>query len=208
MEKDATEKQRRVEEDKLKNGTRICIDTEDDGWVQGEIIVIKPLPFIRGEKRNRRKYIIKTSETPDTIHGDHVVGEVGEVQLHEMDWWTVAEGGEDTDSGEDNSDGKEEGEGRRDTKKPKGTGQDTQQGQYSKGSKSGGGRVGKEHLSKSGGTRENGGVQEGGVASQRRGDNVMRMYDMIIYEMLSPGHRRCRSGRGRPGYGHAKSTRG
>ena len=41
--------------------------------------------------------------------------------------------------------------------------------------------MGKEHLSKSGGMRENGGMQEDGVASQRRGD--MRMYDMI-YEML------------------------
>ena len=39
-------------------------------------------------------------------------GEVGEVQLHEMDWWTVAEGGEDNDSGEDNSDEQEEGKGR------------------------------------------------------------------------------------------------
>ena len=45
VEKDATEKQRRVEEDKLKIGTRICIGTEDDGWVEGKIIVIKPLPF-------------------------------------------------------------------------------------------------------------------------------------------------------------------
>ena len=69
-------------EDKLKVGTRICIDTEDDGWVEGEIIVIKPLPFKGGEKRNRRQYIIKTSETHDTIHGYHVGGEVGEVQLH------------------------------------------------------------------------------------------------------------------------------
>ena len=108
---------KRTNSDKI--GTRICIDTEDDGWVEGEIIVIKPLRLKRGEKRNRRQYVIKTSETHDTIHGYHVRGEVGEVQLHEMDWWTVAEGGEDNDSGEDNSDGKEEGEERRDAKKPK-----------------------------------------------------------------------------------------
>ena len=53
-------------EDKLKVGTRICIDTEDDGWVEGEIIVIKPLPLKRGEKMNRRKYVIKTSETHES----------------------------------------------------------------------------------------------------------------------------------------------
>jgi hypothetical protein len=122
VEKDTTEKQKRAEEDKLKVGTRICIDTEDEGWVEGEIIVIKPMRFKRGEKRNRRQNVIKTSETHDTIHGYHVGGEVGEVQLHEMDWWTVVEGEEDNESGEDNSDGKEEGEGRRDAKTPKGQG--------------------------------------------------------------------------------------
>ena len=103
------------------------------------------------------------------------------MQLHEMDWWTVAEGAEDNDSGEDNSDEKEEGEGRRDAKKPKGTGQDTQQGQDNEVSKSGGGRGGKERKSKSGGMRENGGAQEDGMASQRRED--MEMY-AVLYEMF------------------------
>ena len=63
-------------------------------------------------------------------------GEVGEVQLHEMDWWAVEEGGDGTDSGEDNNGEKEEGEGRQVAKKPKGTGQDTWQGQDREVSKS------------------------------------------------------------------------
>ena len=153
VEKGATEKMQQEEEDKLKVGTRICMDTDDDGWVEGEIIVIKPLPLKRGEKRNRRKYVIKTSETHDTIHGYHVGGEVGAVQLHEMDWWAIKErqDGEDSDTDEDNNNEKEEGEGRKAAKKPKGTGQDTEQEQDKKVSKSGGGRVGKETLSKSGG---------------------------------------------------------
>ena len=52
VEKGATAKRRQEEEDKLKVGTSICIDTEDDGWVEGEIIVIKPLHAVqkRGEE--------------------------------------------------------------------------------------------------------------------------------------------------------------
>jgi hypothetical protein len=94
-----------------------------------------------------------------------------------MDWWTMAEGGEGTDSDEDDSEGGEEGEGRQDAKKPKGTGQVTQQGQDSEVSKTGGGRQGRGRQSKSGGMRENGGAQEDGVASQQRED--MQMYAMI-----------------------------
>ena len=142
------------------SGDQRCIDTEDDGWVEGEIVAINPLPFKRGEKRNRRKYVIKTSETHDTIqwHGYHVGGEVGAVQLHEMDWWAIKErqDGEDIDSDEDSNNEKEEGEGRQAAKKPKGTGQDTEQGQDKEVSKSGGGRVVKEKLSKSGGSRDKG----------------------------------------------------
>ena len=100
-----------------------------------------------------------------------------------MDWWAIKErqDGEDIDSDEDTNKEKEEGEGRQAAKKPKGTGQDIEQGQDKKVSKSGGGRVGEEHLLKSGGVRENGGMEEDGGASQRRED--MRMYDLIC-EML------------------------
>ena len=76
---------------------------------------------------------------------------MGEVQLHEMDWWTVAEGGEDDESGDDSNDEKEEGEGRQEAKKPKGSGQDTPQGT--------------EHEAlKPGGMKDNGGEQATGGA--------------------------------------------
>ena len=71
-------------------------------------------------------------------------------------------------------------------KKPKGTGQDTEQGQGKEVSKSGGGRVVKEKLSKSGRSRDKGkdidgrpsknrGMQEGEMVNQRRG-HVYRIY--------------------------------
>ena len=83
----------REEEDKLTEETRICIDTAEDGWVEGEIVIIKKLPKTRWGGRNKRKYAIKTSGSGphDTIHGYHVGGAAGEVQLHEMDWWTIRE---------------------------------------------------------------------------------------------------------------------
>ena len=93
------------------------------------------------------------------------------MQLHEMDWWTVAEGREDDESGDDSNDEKEEGEGRQEAKKPKGSGQNTPQGT-------------ENEALKTGGTKDNGGEQADEGVDQLRGER--EMYAMLC-EMFRSG---------------------
>ena len=85
----STDKQE--EDAALSIGATICIETEEDGWVEGDIVLIRSFPKTKREKRHRMKCIIKTSETEDTIHGYHdiVGGLKSEIQLCDMDWWRV-----------------------------------------------------------------------------------------------------------------------
>ena len=92
MSDGATDKQE--EEAALAIGAKVCIETEKAGWVEGEIVLIRSYPKTKGGKRHRMKYIIKTSETEDAIHGYHVGGPRTEVRLCDMDWWRVHKGDE------------------------------------------------------------------------------------------------------------------
>ena len=113
-------------EDAIQLGTILCMETEDDGWVEGPVVRLERQRRTPGERKNRTRYVIQTSET----EGYHIGGPKSAAQLKDLNWWIVREtefqgnedeehasdGGSDTDTTEPGakSDGPEpQGEGER-----------------------------------------------------------------------------------------------